>query len=206
MRRLSVLGVCVSLLLPFVVGCAITCGLRARASEEASRPPQEPVIGIVGERVSDVEETGHNVQCWQVQPPYAKPGRYELSIQHAKGGRKGAFYMTAWVDYDEDGLPDTEIGRSNLNTAPAAGYWSTWEFTSPGGVLFVGNCWEDRATQIYYTAERPEGYFGLGDTNFYSRRFDAAPTGEAGPRFTNIRLRYISQEPSEVTLVMVHDA
>lgn len=156
------------------------------------------VIGTVSGLVTEAKVVGHRVQCWKIDAPHARPGRWQLSMRHADAGPGGAFYLTAWTDSDADGSPDTQIGRSDLMVTEKAGAWSSWEFTAPSDSIFVGNCWSQGRVQVYYRGDPPPaGYTGLGKVMYYARRFDLAPTAKASPRYTNIRLKYLP-EPTKI--------
>ena len=163
--------------------------------EKVMEMPKNSVIGTISNLITNTIDTEHNVQCWKVEPPYAKPGRWELSIQHAAKGSQGAFYLTAWTDTNSDGFPDQELGRSELMVAEQSGDWSSWEFTATSNSIFAGNCWTQHNERVFYQMgdPAPDGYTGLGYINYYSRQFDGTPNAKATPRYTNIRLRYIRQ-------------
>lgn len=150
------------------------------------------VIGITGKEVTKVENTGHQVQVWQVLPEYAKKAKYRLSVKHAVEGPKGSFYIIAWTDTNNDGKPDKEIGRSELKTAQKAGIWSSWEFISDYDKIYVGNTWSQNDEQVFYqSGGKVDGYKGLSNNVFYSRSFNGVPNASTGPRYTNIKLEIV---------------
>lgn len=157
--------------------------------------PKNLTIGTISNLVTNIHDVKHKVQCWKIEPSYAKPGRWELSIQHVVMGSRGAFYLTAWTDTNNDGLPDRELDRSELMVAKQHGDWSSWGFTAKSNSIFVGNCWTQRNELVFYQKGNPapDGYNGLGNVNYYSRQFGTKPNRKATPRYTNIRLRYIGQ-------------
>ncbi len=154
-------------------------------------------IGTMGREVTKIENTGHQVQVWEVLPEYIRQGRYRLSIKHASAGESGSFYMIAWADTNNDRIPDKEIGRSPLFTASSAGEWSSWEFDSTYDRILVGNTWKQSDDRIYYQMDGSlPGYKGLSNQVFYSREFDGKPVSSTGPRYTNIKLSFLQQSGS----------
>ena len=185
-----------------VVVSAKTTMERASASlPPKGTPPPVPekpevnkteVIGTIDATVTQVQDTSrHAIQVWRVLPPYAKPGRYRLSMQHAAAGADGAFRMVVWADKDGDGVPDKLVDRSREFMAKEFGEWSKWEFKTPDEAFFVGNSWSRQAGTVFYSTTMPVGYKGLGDEVFHNRSEDDVPTGRTGPRFTSIRLEYL---------------
>jgi len=153
---------------------------------------QNASFGTVGQEVTKIENTGHQVQVWKVLPEFAKKATYKLSVKHAVAGAKGSFYLVAWADTNKDGKPDKEIFRSELMTAQNDGEWSSWEFNSAYDEIFVGNTWSQNDEQVYYqTGGTLDGYKGLGNNVFYSRQFNGVPDAATGPRYTNIQLTII---------------
>ncbi len=171
------------------IGCVLAADKPAPVS--GSLRPEVRTIGTVGATVSDIGSVDHLLQVWRVLPAYARPGKYRLSAQHAASGRVGAFRMVAYADTNDDGVPDKRIGRSPELKAKKSGDWSTWEFKTTLGSLFVGTCWSESETRIYYSKRQPEGYLGLSDEVFVSRTEDDPPNGAAKPRFTNILLELV---------------
>ena len=108
----------------------------------------------VSQEVTKIENTGHQVQVWQVLPEFTKKAHYNLSIKHAGAGPKASFYIVAWANTNKDGKPEKEIGRSDLMKAQKAGEWSSWEFDSNYDQIFVGNTWGQDDDQIYYQNRR----------------------------------------------------
>ncbi|MBU1105758.1 MAG: hypothetical protein KKB51_03735 [Candidatus Riflebacteria bacterium] len=158
----------------------------------AIRHAEEGIIG--NSAVNEIVDTGHNVQVWQLLPENFRPGRFRLSMQHAVAGKQGSFFMIAWADKDGNGIPDTEIARSELKTAAIAGDWSSWEFTCDAGNLFVGNTWPQKNEKIYYRHGGKNLNHGLSNKLFYSRTFDTAPNKSTSPRYTNIKVEKISAD------------
>ncbi len=147
-------------------------------------------FGVTKHEVSNVENTGHNVQLWEVLPEFTKKGEYEISIKHAVAGKIGSFYIIAWADTNNDGKPDKEIGRSELKSASSDGEWSSWTFSSNYDRIFVGNTWSISDEKVYYQmGGNVEGYTGLSNTVFYSRSFNGNPGQSTSPRFTNIKVK-----------------
>ncbi|PKP36363.1 MAG: hypothetical protein CVT98_08155, partial [Bacteroidetes bacterium HGW-Bacteroidetes-15] len=149
----------------------------------------EQQVGITDQEVTRIEDTGHYIQLWQVLPEFTRNANYEVKIKHAVTGSKGSFYITAWADTNNDGIPDKEIGRSDLLTASREGDWSSWRFSSSYSRLFVGNTWSQSDEKVYYqTGGTVLGYKGLDNKVFYSRSFNGIPSQSTGPRYTNIKL------------------
>jgi len=48
-------------------------------------------FGITGQEISKIEDTGHQIQLWQVLPEYTKNAKYEISVKHAVAGSQGSF-------------------------------------------------------------------------------------------------------------------
>jgi hypothetical protein len=160
---------------------------------------QDIEIGVTGQEVGKIENTGHQVQVWQVLPEFTKKANYRLSVKHAVAGAKGSFYLIAWADTNKDGKPDKEIGRSQLMTAQNAGEWSSWEFYSDYEKIFIGNTWSQTDEQVYYQQGGSlEGYKGLSSNVFYSRQFNGIPDASTEPRFTNIKLKILSETNSVI--------
>ena len=158
---------------------------------KVAKPEALRVVGACGARVTKALVAGHKVQVWKVTADGFGKGSYELSIRHALAGKQGAFFMTAWEDSNGDGRPDRELGRSRLMTGTQAGAWSNWRFRSQGRPLFVGNCWQEASTQVFYsTGTAPDGYVGLSPAVYYSRTFNKPPTQRtSGGRYTDIKLK-----------------
>ncbi len=151
---------------------------------------QAQEIGITGQEITKIEDTGHNVQVWEILSDINLSGTYEISIKHAVAGDKGSFYIIAWADTDNNGIPDKEIGRSDLKTALHDGDWSTWKFSSEYAKIFVGNTWNRTDEKMYYQmGGTVEGYKGLSNKVFFSRSFNGIPNQSTGPRFTNIKVK-----------------
>lgn len=150
-------------------------------------------FGIVGKEVTKISNTGHQVQVWKILPKFTKKGKYEVMIKHAVKGDKGSFYIIAWADTNKDGKPDKEIGRSELKTAEKANDWSSWIFESNYDKIFVGNTWKQSDEKVFYGHKIPEGYIGLSEDVYYSRKFNTAPVSTTKPRFTNIQVNIIPE-------------
>lgn len=147
-------------------------------------------FGITKQEVSRISDTGHSVQLWEVLPEYTISGTYEISIKHAVAGDQGSFYIIAWADTDNNGIPDKEIGRSDLLTASTDGEWSSWRFSSNYKRIFVGNTWSRTDEKMYYqSGGTVEGYLGLSSKVFYSRSFNGNPNQSTSPRYTNIKVK-----------------
>lgn len=137
--------------------------------------------------VTSIMDTGHHVQVWEVSGEFTFPGTYVIEARHAAAGPKGSFFITAWADTDNNGVPDKEIGRSERKQAKKAGDWSSWEFQSDYKRIFVGYTWDQSDEQVYYQSEgKNPGYTGLSSTVFYSRNFNGVPNQSTSPRYTNI--------------------
>ncbi|MBN1253198.1 MAG: hypothetical protein JXA16_13755, partial [Bacteroidales bacterium] len=149
-------------------------------------------FGVTEQEISNIENAGHQVQLWQILPEFTKKAEYEISIKHAAEGEKGSFYIIAWADTNNDGIPDKEIGRSNLFTAKNAGDWSSWAFKSEYDKIFVGNTWKQSDDRIYYqSGGNLKGYKGLSNKLFYSREFNGKPTQSTSPRYTNVKIKIL---------------
>jgi hypothetical protein len=146
-------------------------------------------FAITSQEVTKIEDTGHNVQVWEILSDNSLNEAYEISIKHAVAGDKGSFYIIAWADTDNNGIPDKEIGRSELKTASRDGDWSTWKFNSAYAKIFVGNTWNKPDEKMYYQmGGTVNGYKGLSNTVFFSRTFNGIPNQSTGPRYTNIKV------------------
>ena len=153
------------------------------------------ILGTVNSLVQNSADTGHQVQCWKVDPSINKAGLWKLSMQHSVAGHRGGFYLMAWADTNGDGLPDYEIGRSNLMISNQSMAWSSWEFRTRYDSIYIGNSWQQKNELVYYQmgGSAPEGYTGLSDTVYYSRKFNGRPNFKARPRYSNIRLEYVGK-------------
>ena len=149
-------------------------------------------FGVTKQEVNKITNTKHNVQVWEVLPEYTKNAEYEIRIKHAVTGKTGSFYIIAWADTNNDGLPDTEIGRSKLKTASKDGEWSSWSFNSDYDRIYVGNTWNTSDEMMYYQiGGTVDGYNGLSNTVFFSRTYNGKPTQSVSPRFTNVKVRFV---------------
>ncbi|HPJ72245.1 MAG TPA: hypothetical protein PK636_06150, partial [bacterium] len=97
-----------------------------------------------------------------------------------------SFRMAAYADEDGDGLPDRLLAESPLLESERAGEWSRWEFTSPGGRIFVGSRWS-LGNWIYYERGRWIDQ-PLGEVMFYSR--GGEPRNKANPIVTNLKVSF----------------
>jgi 4-amino-4-deoxy-L-arabinose transferase-like glycosyltransferase len=122
---------------------------------------------------------------WEVVPPPAEETRVVVELAHARSGEEGAFRFVAYADTEGDGLPDRLVAESPALRADQPDGWSRWEFTAPGGRIFVGSRWKLGAWVFIGLPPWPEG--GLGETMFYSR--GGVPRSRAR-RITNLRLSF----------------
>jgi hypothetical protein len=148
-------------------------------------------FGAIGQEVEQTQviKKGEALcYVWRVLPDYLTALRYRVFVKHAEAGKEGGFYITAWSDTDGDGLPDDEIGRSELKESKLKDDWSSWEFETEGKNIFVGMVCES-GSRYYYQMRGVLGeYFGLGDRVFYARRKGQIPKRSVSPRYANIRI------------------
>ncbi|HOO77930.1 MAG TPA: glycosyltransferase family 39 protein [bacterium] len=123
---------------------------------------------------------------WEVSPPPAAGSAVVVEMAHARPGAEGSFRMAAYADEDGDGLPDRLLAESPLLESERAGEWSRWEFTSPGGRIFVGSRWS-LGNWIYYERGRWIDQ-PLGEVMFYSR--GGEPRNKANPIVTNLKVSF----------------
>ncbi|MDP8237182.1 MAG: glycosyltransferase family 39 protein [Candidatus Erginobacter occultus] len=122
---------------------------------------------------------------WEVVPPPEEGTGVVVELAHARAGEEGAFRFVVYADTEGDGLPDRLVGESPLLRSERPDQWSRWEFTAPGGRIFVGSRWPLGAWVFIGAPPWPEG--GLGETMFYSR--GGVPHSRAR-RITNLRLSF----------------
>ena len=151
-------------------------------------------FGTVGDKVTNVTTVGHYIQVWRILPAHAGPGRYRVSIKHARSGQAGGFFMTAWADTNGDGAPDTHIASSSRPSVKQAGEWSSWEFQTKHENVFVGNFWLKATVHLYYqSGGSVKGYAGLSSDMYYSASPRNPPAKRTGPRYTNIRVTAVKR-------------
>jgi hypothetical protein len=159
-------------------------------------PPGEiRVFGIAKDEIKDSMVLKHRMQLWEILKPAS--GKYVISMKHPCAGPKGTFYYTAWIDSDNDGIPDKELDRSGPKKVLKRGAWSSWAFElkDEKPKLFVGNCWLKPETEIYYgTNQHPVGYLGIGSNAYLSEHFKGGNFSSAPNRITNIKVNVIVPE------------
>ncbi len=139
-----------------------------------------------------VHATYFDSGVWEVLAPPEKGARVVVEMAHARSGPEGSFRMTAYADEDANGLPDRLIASSPPLASAREGEWSRWEFTAPGGKLFVGSAW-DLGIWVYYERDQwPDGR--LGEAMYYSR--GGIPTSRAHPIITNLKISFPSAPDS----------
>lgn len=129
---------------------------------------------------------------WEVIPPPAEGARVVVELAHARAGEEGAFRFVVYADTEGDGLPDRLVAESAPIRAERPDEWSRWEFTAPGGKIFVGSRWQLGAWVFHGYPPWPEA--GLGETMFYSR--GGIPRNRAR-RITNLRLMFPGREKED---------
>lgn len=160
------------------------------ALAKAKRLPSN-TFGVIGQEVKQVQVVKKGVTVryvWRVLPDYLTASKYRVFVKHAAAGKKGGLYITAWSDTDGDGFPDNEIGTSALLESESKDGWSSWEFGTERKNVFVGMICKSGSRYYYQMRGILEGYFGLGDRVYYSRRGGEAPKSSVSPRYTNIRI------------------
>ena len=145
------------------------------------------VLGAVGDEVEDLNPKQVGCFVWRILYDIPKGKMVRVRVKHAASGDKGEFYLTAWTDEDDNGVPDSEIGVSELMTKDK-GQWSEWEFEVTDKTVFVGVATKKRTTVYYQMNGKLEGYSGLSDRLFYSRKFGEVPEKTAQPRYINMRV------------------
>ncbi len=124
---------------------------------------------------------------WEVIPPPEEGTVVVVEMAHARAGEEGAFRFVVYADTEEDGIPDRLVAESTPLQAERPDQWSRWEFTAPGGRIFVGSRWQLGAWVFHGFPPWPEE--GLGETMFYSR--GGVPRSRAR-RISNLRLSFPS--------------
>lgn len=126
--------------------------LSAPSSGTLSTAPQPPATAPSASAAPApqprVVAPAHRVQVWPLQPGQGQR-TISVAMPHAEAGYYGAFYYVAYADTDDDGVPDTLIGRSDLAQADEPGSWSQWSFSTDEPNVFVGNAW---------AADQPSAY------------------------------------------------
>jgi hypothetical protein len=193
MRNLTRNFLIISLMLVLFLA-TFSCGTTKTTTKTVNNTKETVTnIGITENEVSDITDTEHQLQLWKVLSNCKSEASYQISIKHAVAGAKGSFFITAWTDTNNDGKPDKEIGRSNLLTAQNKGDWSSWTFKCNDNTIFIGNTWSQSDEQIYYQIGGEfGGYKGLSSKMFYSRKFNSLPSQSTGPRYTNIKIKIIT--------------
>lgn len=128
--------------------------------------------------------------AWAVKPEKKISERVRVEIAHAAAGAEGAFQIIAFADTTGDGLPDTEIARSEILSADNPGQWSAFEFITGEKFIFVGNAWPAADYVIIY---RKEGDWPAKDSPFEAKFYHSLPPRRphsAGPAFTNMRISF----------------
>lgn len=134
---------------------------------------------VSGEEQASYFDSG----VWEVVPPPAKGSGVVVEMAHARVGEEGAFRFVVYADTEGDGLPDRLVAESPPQRADRPDQWSRWEFTAPGGRIFVGSRWQLGAWVFIGSPPWPEA--GLGETMFYSR--GGVPRSRSS-RIGNLRL------------------
>ena len=127
---------------------------------------------------------------WAVKPERKTSDRVRVEIAHAAPGPEGAFQIVAYADTEGDGLPDTEIARSELLSADQAGLWSAFEFITAEENIYVGNAWPDAD---YVAIYRRSGEWPVRNSPLSARFYHSLPPrrpSSAGPAFTNLRISF----------------
>jgi len=122
---------------------------------------------------------------WEVLPSPEEGTAVVVELAHARAGAEGAFRFVVYADTEGDGLPDRLVGESPLLRSDRPDQWSRWEFTAPGGRIFVGSRWP--LGNWVFIGRPPWPEAGLGETMFYSR--GGVPRSRAR-RITNLRLSF----------------
>ena len=129
-----------------------------------------------------------NLQVWELNPWKRKSDRMRLEAAHAAPGEKGGFQFVVYSDTTGDGRPDRLVAESPYFKAEKVGEWSSWEFKTAEGTIFVGMTWpRGSQTVVYYERARwPHDMFS--EMMFYSTG-DRAAT--ANPIITNLRIDFL---------------
>ncbi len=148
-----------------------------------------------GEDISPLPSTEHATYfdrgVWEVKSDVKTGEKVRLEMAHARAGPAGSFSFVVYNDQDRDGVPDKLIARSPRLTGDAVGKWSEWEFTSPGGKLFVGSAWK-LDNWVYYLKPPWPGK-QLGEVMYYSR--GGVPVSRAS-RITKLKISFPAGKPS----------
>jgi hypothetical protein len=132
---------------------------------------------------------GHFVQAWKLTDLNSGRKTIRVQMQHAVKGKRGAFQLVAWTDSNHDGLPDTEIARSQIVTPDSKHLWSELTFQTESNDVFVGNRWKRHDSILFYGMNYlPKGWEGLSHEVYFSRTAGEMPTQLVGPRCTNLRV------------------
>lgn len=163
---------------------------RRRPQPAARRPRPGLAAGMLTGAV--LHNRGHyDYWVWAVKPEKKTSDRVRVEIAHAAAGPEGAFQILAFADTTGDGLPDTEIARSELFSAANPGDWSGFEFSAGEKAIFVGNAWPETDSILIY---RESGEWPLPDPPFEGRFYHSLPPRPlrtAGPAFTNMRIGFL---------------
>ncbi len=127
---------------------------------------------------------------WAVKPECKRSDRIRVEMAHAAAGPEGSFRIVAYADTAGDGLPDTEIARSELLSAEKPGQWSTFEFTTAEKAIFVGNAWPGAE---YIAIYRKAGDWPDKNSPFSSEFYHRLPPGRPNAVrhvFTNMRISF----------------
>ncbi len=135
--------------------------LPEETATSGDRPP--PGGALPGTEYADYFDIG----LWEVTREVPRGQKVVLEMAHAAPGPGGAFRMIVYTDSNGDGLPDRQAAVSPLLEGEQAGAWSRWEFTAPGGPLFVGSSWR-LGTWVFYS-KSPWIDLPLGEVMYYSR-------------------------------------
>lgn len=133
----------------------------------------------------------YNMWIWGIKPDRKTGNTIQIEMAHALAGDKGGFWIVAYIDTDNDNVPDKEIARSDYFTATTPGEWSSFTFKSSKKMIFIGHTWQDGDDVTIYRANGPwpleesplENYFYL------------SPSGSSrlvkhGPNYTNLRVTF----------------
>ena len=159
-------------------------------------PPEKIPVRPEEEYTSNMHQTQgqYDIWVWRVKPAARTGNTVQVSIMHAVGGETGGFHIVAYADTTGDGKPDKEIARSGFFTSSNPGEWSSFEFTTDEGSIFVGNAWPAGSNVSIYRGNGPwpRENFPLED-RFYHKISDrwSDPTG---PAYTNLRFGFSNKQ------------
>jgi hypothetical protein len=156
-------------------------------SEERNRPTS--MFGTTVQRVTDVTQGKAYSYAWQILPEYLTASRYRVYVKHAIPGESGAFSITVWLDSDKDGIPDSQLAASQLLMGKTNDLWSSWDFETDSKNVFVGIILKPPKSYFYQIGGFIEGYAGLSDRVFYSRKLGKVPISSTRPRYANIMIK-----------------